>query len=107
MVNITFRPDDSGIQSLQQENTRGQTAREVNPLTATNRTQTATEQDTAPNPQATPAPVYRGVERRKGERRKQQQRIILDTRDKRDRRRQAQDENQDAPAPRRGIDVYG
>lgn len=110
MVNITFRPDDSGLQSLKKENTTPQTAREVTAPAAPARAHYVADQgQLPPQPQQT-IEEYKGVERRKGERRKGKQRIILDTRDNRERRRQQQtteEKDQQQPTSKVGIDVYG
>lgn len=103
---INFRPDDSGVQSLKQENAASPANRELHGLTASVRTQPVDEMPRTP-PQVTLPPVtYAGPERRKGERRQGKQSVILDTRDSRERRRQAQDQPATEDAPKVGIDVY-
>ncbi len=109
MTSINLRPDDSGIQSLKKENTTSQPtpAREVSALAPSARAHSVTEQPPLPPQTQSQPAVYQGVERRKGERRKGEKRVILDTRDKRERRRQVKD----APdigddVPKVGIDVY-
>ncbi|MBU1191499.1 MAG: hypothetical protein KKA36_06845 [Gammaproteobacteria bacterium] len=106
MTSITIRPDDSGIQSLKKDNNATSTAREVGQLSPTNRTQPAQEYPPTP-PQAQTQATYRGPNRRKGERRQTKDQVILDTRDKRERRRQAQDVDATEDAPKIGIDVFG
>lgn len=109
MVNITFRPDDSGLQSLKKENTAPQSTREVTAPAPSARAHSVADQgQLPPQPQQT-LQEYKGVERRKGERRKGQQRIILDTRDNRERRRQQStpEEEQEQTNGPVGIDLYG
>lgn len=106
MTSITIRPDDGGIQSLKKENNATSTARELSQLSPTNRTQPAQEYPPTP-PQAQIRATYRGPDRRKGERRRTKDQVILDTRDKRERRRQLQDEDDLEDAPKIGIDVFG
>lgn len=107
MTSITIRPDDSGLQSLKKENTTGLANRELGAVQAIARIQSIAEQPPAP-PQAPAAAVYTGPERRKGERRKGQQKVILDTRGNRERRRQPQAESgAGAEEIKVGIDVYG
>lgn len=104
---INFRPDDSGVQSLKQENATSPANRELHGLTASARIQPVDEMPRTP-PQAPLLPVtYTGPERRKGERRQTRQQVILDTRDKRERRRQPEDQPATEDAPKIGIDVYG
>ena len=104
---INFRPDDRGVQSLKHENATSPANREMHALTASVRVQPIDEQPRTP-PQAPLLPVtYSGPERRKGERRQGKQRVILDTRDSRERRRQAEDQPATADAPKIGIDAYG
>lgn len=109
MTSITIRPDDGGIQSLKKENNATSTARELSPLSPTNRTQPAQEYPpTPPQAQAQTQSAYRGPDRRRGgERRKTKDQVILDTRDKRERRRQLQDDEDLEDAPKIGIDVIG
>jgi hypothetical protein len=106
MTSITIRPDDSGIQSLKKDNDASSRAREVGQLSPTNRTQSTQEYPPTP-PQTQTQAVYRGPNRRKGERRKTKDQVILDTRDKRERRRQVQDIDTIEDAPKIGIDVFG
>jgi hypothetical protein len=106
MTSINLRPDDSGVQSLKKENTSSPLERAVSALSPVNRTQPVTEYPETP-PQNPAQPVYTGPERRRGERRKSTQPVILDTRDKRERRRNAQPAAQAEEEPRQGIDVYG
>lgn len=106
MTSINLRPDDSGIQSLKKENTASPVERAVSALLPTSRTQPLSEYPPTP-PQNPAPPVYTGPERRRGERRKNQQPVILDTRDKRERRRNTQDSTEPQPEEIRGIDVYG
>lgn len=111
MTSITVRPDDGGIQSLKKENRAPATTRELGPAAPINRTQSTQEYPPTP-PQTRARPTYKGPDRRKGERRQtKKDRLILDTRDKRERRRQIQNVNQDAKdiedAPKIGIDVFG
>lgn len=107
MTSINLRPDDNGIQSLKKENATREPAREVSATAPAARTHTLTEKTPLPPQMELPITPYKGVERRKGERRKSEQSVILDTRIKRERRRQAQDA---APTedgtPKIGIDVY-
>ncbi len=104
---INFRPDDSGVQSLKKENITSPSNPALYGLTATARLQPTSEHPHAP-PQAPFLPNYTGPERRRGERRQAQQQVILDTRDKRERRREADDQTGSAEdSPRVGIDVYG
>lgn len=107
MTSITVRPDDGGIQSLKKENRTPPASRELGPAAPTSRTQSTQEYPPTPlPPQARPA--YKGPDRRKGERRQSKKdRLILDTRDKRERRRQIQDAKDIEDAPRIGIDVFG
>ena len=102
---INFRPDDSGLQTLKQENTKP-AQRVTEPLQAITRIQAVDKQPRNPPETRIPAP-YTGPERRQGERRKDQARVILDTRGKRERRRQVADPPDGDEAPKRGIDVYG
>lgn len=106
MTSITVRPDDSGIQSLKKENSVPSTARELGQLSPTNRAQPVQEYPPTP-PEARVRTVYRGPDRRKRERRQTKDQVILDTRDKRERRRQAQDTDNTEDAPKIGIDVFG
>lgn len=106
MTSINFRPDDSGIQSLKKDNTSSAATREPSAVTPYRRTQAILEYPATP-PQAKTPPVYSGPERRKGERRKSQERVILDTRDKRERRRQAQNPTDADNDLKIGIDEYG
>lgn len=106
MTSINFRPDDSGLQSLKKENTSAPSSRELGAITPYGRTQ-AIQEDPPTPPQAQALPAYAGPERRKGERRKDQARVILDTRDKRERRRQAQDMPDADDIPKIGIDEFG
>ncbi|MBI5463119.1 MAG: hypothetical protein HY941_13115 [Gammaproteobacteria bacterium] len=104
---INFRPDDGGVQSLKQENATSPANGELRGLTASVRIQPVDEQPRTP-PQAPLLPVtYSGPERRQGERRLDKQRVILDTRDNRERRRQAQDQPTTEDVPKVGIDVFG
>lgn len=103
---INFRPDDSGVQTLKKENATSPANQEPHGLTASVRIQPIDEQPRTP-PQAPPLPVYSGPDRRKGERRQGQARVILDTRGKRERRRQAADQHAQEDAPKVGIDVFG
>lgn len=106
MTSINLRPDDSGIQSLKKENTTSPLERAVSAVLSTSRIQPVSEYPPTP-PQNPATPVYTGPERRRGERRKSQQSVILDTRDKRERRRNAQPAAETQDEPKRGIDVYG
>lgn len=107
MTSITVRPDDGGIQSLKKENRAPATTRELDPTAPTNRTQSTQEYPPTP-PQTVPRPAYKGPDRRKGERRQtKKNRLILDTRDKRERRRQIQDADEVEDTPKIGIDVFG
>lgn len=107
MTSITIRPDDGGLQSLKKENSTSSTARELGQLSPSNRTQPVQEYPPTP-PQAQTRAVFRGPDRRKGEeRRKAKDRVILDTRDKRERRRHLQDADAAEDAPKIGIDVFG
>lgn len=105
MTSINLRPDDSGIQSLKKENTASPVERAVSALLPTSRAQPVSEYP--PTPPQHQIPVYTGPERRRGERRKGQQPVILDTRDRRERRRNPQDSTEPQPEEIRGIDVYG
>lgn len=106
MTSITIRPDDSGIQSLKKENSASSTARELGQLSPTNRAQPVQEYPPTP-PEAKVRAVYRGPDRRKGERRQTKDQVILDTRDKRERRRQIQATDDAEYPPKIGIDVFG
>lgn len=106
MTSINLRPDDSGTQSLKKENATSPAERPVSALQPTSRIQPISEYTPTPS-QTPPAPVYTGPERRRGERRNAQQQVILDTRDKRERRRNAQPAAEETEEPKRGIDVYG
>jgi hypothetical protein len=110
MTSIHFRPDDGGLQALKKDNAADQPTRAVSAPAATASTHSVTEQPPSAQPGTLHPPVYQGVERRKGERRREQQRILLDTRSKRERRRQPQDQHQDQPdagdAPKVGVDLY-
>lgn len=107
MTSITIRPDDSGLQSLKKETITGPANREPGAVQAIARIQSIAEQPPAP-PQAPATAVYTGPERRKGERRKGQQKVILDTRGNRERRRQPQPEAVSGEEEVKiGIDVYG
>lgn len=103
---INLRPDDSGIQSLKNENAGSPVERAVSALLPTSRARPVGSYPPPPS-QEPPAPTYTGPERRRGERRKSQQQVILDTRDKRERRRNAQGAADPEPEEKRGIDVYG
>lgn len=106
MTSITFRPDDSGVQSLKKDNATTPANRETGALQAIARIQAVSEQPPTA-PQLPALPVYTGPERRKGERRQGQQRVILDTRDKRERRRQPQpDANTGTDEIKLGVDIY-
>ena len=107
MTSITFRPDDSGLQTLQKENTATPAERTLSAVQAIARIRSigAQGRSAAQAPAATP---YSGPERRKGERRQGQQRVILDTRAHRERRRQPPSEaDSNAGEIKLGIDVYG
>jgi hypothetical protein len=107
MTSITIRPDDSGLQTLQKENTNTAVNREVGAVQAIARIRSISEQP-ATTPRAPVTAAYTGPERRKGERRQGKQRVILDTRDHRERRRQPQPDNgSDADEIKIGIDVFG
>lgn len=104
---INFRPDDSGVQSLKKENASSPSNPALQGLAASVRIQPAADQSQTP-PHAPFLPDYAGPDRRRGgERRQGQARVILDTRDKRERRREAQDQPGEEDVPRVGIDVYG
>lgn len=106
MTSITIRPDDSGLQSLRKENAAAPTEHASSAAQAIARIRAVSGQ--TQSAVQTPAPEqYTGPERRKGERRQGQQRVILDTRTKRERRRQLPpDDNGTADEVKRGIDVY-
>ncbi|HEY9198500.1 MAG TPA: hypothetical protein VIR60_03970 [Gammaproteobacteria bacterium] len=107
MTSITLRPDDSGLQSLKKENAAAPANRELGAVQAIARIQSISEQPPMA-PQPAPTAVYTGPERRRGERRQGKQRVILDTRDHRERRRQPQADNGSAADEIKiGIDVYG
>ena len=107
MTSITIRPDDGGLQSLKKDNATTPANRETGAVQAIARIQSINEQPPTP-PQAPVISVYTGPERRKGERRQGKQRVILDTRDHRERRRQPQPEpGSDADEIKIGIDVFG
>lgn len=106
MTNVTFRPDDSGLQSLKQENATAPANRAPAPPQAIAGLQSTREEPPTP-PQNPTQTAYTGPERRQGERRKDQARVILDTRGKRERRRQLPDASETEDVPKRGIDVYG
>lgn len=107
MTSITIRPDDGGLQSLKKDNTTTPANREPGAVQAVARIQSISEEPPTP-PQAAPAAIYTGPERRKGERRKGSQKVILDTRGNRERRRQPQAEDaSDSAEIKIGIDVYG
>ncbi len=103
---INFRPDDSGLQTLKKENTTSPANRALQGITASVRLQPVGEQLFTP-PQAPFLASYSGPERRRAERRVGQARVILDTRDKRERRREAKDQSSEVDLPKVGIDVYG
>lgn len=105
MTSITFRPDDSGLQSLKKDNAAAPAERALSAVQAIARIRSIGAQGSAAQaPAATP---YTGPERRKGERRQGQQRVILDTRVHRERRRQSPpDTGSDAGEVKLGIDVY-
>ena len=104
---INFRPDDGGVQTLKKENSTSPANRELHGLNASVRIQPVEELPRTP-PQAPLVPTaYVGPERRKSERRQGKQRVILDTRDNRERRRQAGDQQTSEDVPKVGIDVYG
>lgn len=106
MTSITFRPDDSGLQSLKKDNASTPPNRETVAVQASAGIPSINEQP-ATAPQTPALPVFSGPERRKGERRQGQQRVILDTRDHRERRRQPQPETSaGTDQPRIGIDIY-
>ena len=106
MTSITFRPDDSGLQSLQKENAAAPAERALSAVQAIARIRSIGAQGRAAT-QAPGATPYTGPERRKGERRQGQQRVILDTRGHRERRRQSPAEaGGDAGEVKLGIDVY-
>ncbi len=102
---INFRPDDSGVQTLKKDNATAPTMQALHSLGASVRIQPADD-----HPRTPPVPYqpnYAKAERRKGERRNAQARVILDTRDKRERRREAEDQLSKDDAPKVGIDVFG
>ena len=104
---INFRPDDSGVQALKKQNATSPANPALSGLTASVRIQPIEEQPHTP-PQPPPLlPTYHGPERRKAERRLSKQRVILDTRDNRERRREAQDAPNAEDTPKLGIDAYG
>lgn len=106
MTSITFRPDDSGVQSLKKDNATAPANRETGAVQAIARIQSISEPPPTA-PQAATQAMYTGPERRKGERRQGQQRVILDTRDHRERRRQPQPEaDAGADEVRIGVDIY-
>ena len=108
MVNITFRPDDSGLQSLKQENATAPANRAPAPLQAVSRVPSVSEEPPTPPKHPTQSTTaYMGPERRKGERRTAQARGIPDTRGKRERRRQLPDSPEGEDIPPRGVDLYG
>ncbi len=107
MTSITIRPDDSGIQSLKKENSATPSTRELGPTLPSNRSQTVQEYPPTP-PQTQALPTYKGPDRRKSERRQtKKDRLLLDTRGKRERRREPQDTDDIEDAPKIGIDVFG
>lgn len=107
MTSITIRPDDSGLQSLKLENATAPANRATEAVQAIARIQSISRQ-LPTEPQSPATAVYTGPERRKGERRQNKQRVILDTREHRERRRQPQPETGgDADEIKIGIDVYG
>jgi hypothetical protein len=103
---INFRPDDSGVQALKKENLTSPANQALQGLTASVRIQPVDDQPHTP-PQTPFLATYSGPERRRAERRLGQARVILDTRDKRERRREAQDQLSEEDIPKVGIDVYG
>ena len=102
---INFRPDDSGLQTLKQENTKP-AQRVTEPLQAITRIQAIGKQPRH-TPETQVPPPYTGPERRQGERRKDQARVILDTRGKRERRRQLAGSPDGDEISKRGVDIYG
>lgn len=107
MTSITIRPDDSGLQALKKDNASASANRELGAVQAIARIQSIGEQPPTP-PQAPATAIYTGPERRKGERRKGQKNVILDTRGNRERRRQTpSDATASGEETKVGIDVYG
>ncbi|MFA7593185.1 MAG: hypothetical protein WCY26_05520 [Thiohalobacteraceae bacterium] len=106
MTNVHFRPDDSGLQALKTDNTADRSVRAVSAPAATTAIQSVTDQPPAVSSGAHPPATYQGPERRTGERRKGQQRILLDTRSQRERRRQPRDQAGTDDVPKVGIDQY-
>lgn len=107
MTSITFRPDDSGLQSLKKENAVTPAERALSAVQAIARIRAVSGQGQVAAQQPPAATQYTGPERRKGERRQGQQRVILDTRTHRERRRQPSPEApHDAAEAKLGIDVY-
>ncbi len=106
MTSIHFRPDDGGLQALKTDNATGQPTRAVSAPAATTGPHSVTDQPPSAPPADPARVVYQGVERRTGERRKEQQRILLDTRNKRERRRQLPDQVDAGDTPKVGVDGY-
>ncbi|MFN2309597.1 MAG: hypothetical protein ABR553_07660 [Gammaproteobacteria bacterium] len=106
MTSINLRPDDSGLQSLKRDNTTSPIARAVSALLPSAATRPVSGFPPTP-PETPPRPQYTGPERRRDERRKAQQRVILDTRDKRERRRINPIADEPEREEPRGIDDYG
>lgn len=107
MTSIHFRPDDGGLQALKKDNAGDRPARAVSAPAAAAGAHSVTDQAPSPRPDTHCSPAYQGVERRKGERRKEQQHILLDTRGKRERRCQPQVQADGGEEPKVGVDLYG
>lgn len=106
MAGINFRPDDLGLRSLIRENNQGRQATAVTPTEAAQHVRSTEER--GERREDMPASQYHGPERRRGkDRRKEERDVLLDTRTKRERRRNLnpsyREEEEDIPV--RGIDI--
>ncbi|MGA7802315.1 MAG: hypothetical protein WCC36_16070 [Gammaproteobacteria bacterium] len=97
MTSLNIRPDDMGLQSLKRADSPASAA--PAPLSASRPAAAVHSEAQTPQP-----PVKQArQERRKGERRKRNLPVLLDTRGQRDRRRTTDDGAEAGPA---AIDVY-
>lgn len=102
-INTNYRPDDLGTRALERENSGPRETPAVNATAAKPAIQGTAERAQPEQPLIGPQPRRR--ERRKGEdRRKRDIPVLLDTRSKRERRRNPEDESEEETI--RGIDVF-
>ncbi len=108
MVGFITNPDDNGIRALMRDNKKSDTTKAVTPTEATLRVRAVGERQPDEEQRREQShPQYRGPERRSGkDRRNEQDKVMLDTRTNRERRRNLtpEDVNQEE-IPVRGIDI--